>query len=53
MGRPSYNAKDGQFYRSTIKSVVPTMLEIQGAVLGFSAAANLDPRRGAIPSSAR
>ena len=30
-----YNAKDGQFYSSTIKPVDPDQLEIQGCVLGF------------------
>ncbi len=30
-----YNAKDGQFYSSTIKPVGPDHLEIQGCVLGF------------------
>jgi uncharacterized protein (DUF2147 family) len=30
-----YNAKDGQFYSSTIKPVDPDHLEIQGCVLGF------------------
>ena len=30
-----YNAKDGQFYSSTIKPVGPDQLEIQGCVLGF------------------
>src|SRR5260221_13689248 len=30
-----YNAKDGQFYSSTIKPVSSDQLEIQGCVLGF------------------
>ena len=30
-----YNAKDGQFYSSTIKPAGPEQLEIQGCVLGF------------------
>lgn len=30
-----YNAKDGQFYSSTIKPIDPDHLEIQGCVLGF------------------
>ena len=30
-----YNAKDGQFYSSTIKPLGPDQLEIQGCVLGF------------------
>src|SRR5258708_22539284 len=30
-----YNAKDGQFYSSTIKPVGPDQMEIQGCVLGF------------------
>jgi len=30
-----YNAKDGQFYSSTIKPVDPDHMEIQGCVLGF------------------
>src|SRR3981189_530476 len=30
-----YNAKDGQFYSSTIKPAGPDQLEIQGCVLGF------------------
>ena len=30
-----YNAKDGQFYSSTIKPIDPDQLEIQGCVLGF------------------
>jgi len=30
-----YNAKDGQFYSSTIKPVGTDQLEIQGCVLGF------------------
>jgi uncharacterized protein (DUF2147 family) len=30
-----YNAKDGQFYSSTIKPLGPEQLEIQGCVLGF------------------
>jgi uncharacterized protein (DUF2147 family) len=30
-----YNAKDGQFYSSTIRPVDPDHLEIQGCVLGF------------------
>ena len=30
-----YNAKDGQYYSSTIKPVDPDHLEIQGCVLGF------------------
>jgi uncharacterized protein (DUF2147 family) len=30
-----YNAKDGQFYSSTIKPISPDQMEIQGCVLGF------------------
>jgi uncharacterized protein (DUF2147 family) len=30
-----YNAKDGQYYSSTIKPIDPDHLEIQGCVLGF------------------
>jgi len=30
-----YNAKDGQFYSSTIKPIGSDQLEIQGCVLGF------------------
>jgi len=30
-----YNAKDGQFYSSTIKPLGPDQMEIQGCVLGF------------------
>jgi hypothetical protein len=30
-----YNAKDGQFYSSTIKPVSADQMEIQGCVLGF------------------
>lgn len=30
-----YNAKDGQYYNSTIRPLAPDQLEIQGCVLGF------------------
>ncbi len=41
-----YNAKDGQYYSSTIKPVDPDHLEIQGLRTGLSLRrGNLDPRR--------
>ena len=48
----SHNAKDGQFYSSTIKPIGSDQLEMQGCVLGFSAAVR--PGRASpapIPSS--
>jgi uncharacterized protein (DUF2147 family) len=47
-----YNAKDGQFYSSTIKPVDPDHLEIQGCVLGFLCGGETWTRVAApIPSS--
>jgi uncharacterized protein (DUF2147 family) len=47
-----YNAKDGQFYSSTIKPVDPEHLEIQGCVLGFLCGGETWTRvAGPIPSS--
>jgi uncharacterized protein (DUF2147 family) len=47
-----YNAKDGQFYSSTIKPVGPDQLEIQGCVLGFLCGGETWTRvAGPIPSS--
>ncbi|MFL6837629.1 MAG: DUF2147 domain-containing protein [Bradyrhizobium sp.] len=47
-----YNAKDGQFYSSTIKSVGSDQLEIQGCVLGFLCGGETWTRVGPpIPSS--
>jgi uncharacterized protein (DUF2147 family) len=47
-----YNAKDGQFYSSTIKSIGPDQLEIQGCVLGFLCGGETWTRvAGPIPSS--
>jgi uncharacterized protein (DUF2147 family) len=47
-----YNAKDGQFYSSTIKPVDPDHLEIQGCVLGFLCGGETWTRvSGPIPSS--
>src|SRR6266478_4281634 len=47
-----YNAKDGQFYSSTIKSVGSDQLEIQGCVLGFLCGGETWTRvAGPIPSS--
>src|SRR5450631_3112091 len=47
-----YNAKDGQFYSSTIKPVGPDQLEIQGCVLGFLCGGETWSRvAGPIPSS--
>src|SRR5471030_1863522 len=47
-----YNAKDGQFYSSTIKPVDPDHLEIQGCVLGFLCGGETWTRvAGPIPSS--
>lgn len=47
-----YNAKDGQFYSSTIKPVGPDQLEIQGCVLGFLCGGETWTRvSGPIPSS--
>ena len=47
-----YNAKDGQFYSSTIKAAGPDQLEIQGCVLGFLCGGETWTRvAGPIPSS--
>jgi uncharacterized protein (DUF2147 family) len=47
-----YNAKDGQFYSSTIKPVGSDKLEIQGCVLGFLCGGETWTRvAGPIPSS--
>jgi uncharacterized protein (DUF2147 family) len=47
-----YNAKDGQFYSSTIKPTGPDQLEIQGCVLGFLCGGETWTRvAGPIPSS--
>src|ERR1700688_1244670 len=47
-----YNAKDGQFYSSTIKPVGVDQMEIQGCVLGFLCGGETWPRvAGPIPSS--
>jgi len=47
-----YNAKDGQFYSSTIKPVGSDQLEIQGCVLGFLCGGETWSRVGPpIPSS--
>ena len=47
-----YNAKDGQFYSSTIKPVSADQMEIQGCVLGFLCGGETWSRAaGPIPSS--
>src|SRR3954469_11081365 len=47
-----YNAKDGQFYSSTIKPIGSDQLEIQGCVLGFLCGGETWTRAGPpIPSS--
>jgi len=47
-----YNAKDGQFYSSTIKPLGPDQMEIQGCVLGFLCGGETWTRvAGPIPSS--
>ncbi|MGB9117935.1 DUF2147 domain-containing protein [Bradyrhizobium sp.] len=47
-----YNAKDGQFYSSTIKPVGSDQLEIQGCVLGFLCGGETWTRvAGPIPAS--
>jgi len=47
-----YNAKDGQFYSSTIKPVSGEQMEIQGCVLGFLCGGETWTRvAGPIPSS--
>src|SRR6478735_5643087 len=47
-----YNAKDGQFYSSTIKPIGSDQLEIQGCVLGFLCGGETWSRVGPpIPSS--
>ena len=47
-----YNAKDGQFYSSTIKPVSADQMEIQGCVLGFLCGGETWTRvAGPIPSS--
>jgi uncharacterized protein (DUF2147 family) len=47
-----YNAKDGQFYSSTIKPVGADQMEIQGCVLGFLCGGETWTRvAGPIPSS--
>jgi uncharacterized protein (DUF2147 family) len=51
-GGQVYNAKDGQFYSSTIKPTDPDHLEIQGCVLGFLCGGETWTRvAGPIPSS--
>jgi uncharacterized protein (DUF2147 family) len=47
-----YNAKDGQYYSSTIKPIDPDHLEIQGCVLGFLCGGETWTRvAGPIPST--
>jgi uncharacterized protein (DUF2147 family) len=47
-----YNAKDGQFYSSTITPISPDQLEIKGCVLGFLCGGETWTRvAGPIPSS--
>src|ERR1700710_1803870 len=47
-----YNAKDGQFYSSTIKPIGSDQMEIQGCVLGFLCGGETWTRvAGPIPSS--
>jgi uncharacterized protein (DUF2147 family) len=47
-----YNAKDGQYYSSTIKPISPDQMEIQGCVLGFLCGGETWSRvAGPIPSS--
>jgi uncharacterized protein (DUF2147 family) len=47
-----YNAKDGQFYSSTIRPIGPDQLEIKGCVLGFLCGGETWTRvAGSIPSS--
>ena len=47
-----YNAKDGQYYSSTIKPIDPDHLEIQGCVLGFLCGGETWTRiAGPIPSN--
>src|SRR5215210_5811197 len=47
-----YNAKDGQYYSSTIRPIDPNHLEIQGCVLGFLCGGETWTRvAGPIPSS--
>jgi uncharacterized protein (DUF2147 family) len=47
-----YNAKDGQFYSSTIRPISSDQLEIQGCVLGFLCGGETWTRvAGPIPSS--
>jgi hypothetical protein len=47
-----YNAKDGQFYSSTIKPIGADQMEIQGCVLGFLCGGETWTRiAGPIPSS--
>jgi uncharacterized protein (DUF2147 family) len=47
-----YNAKDGQYYSSTIKPLDPDHMEIQGCVLGFLCGGETWTRvAGPIPSS--
>jgi uncharacterized protein (DUF2147 family) len=47
-----YNAKDGQFYSSTIRPIGPDQLEIKGCVLGFLCGGETWTRvAGPIPSS--
>src|SRR3984957_8883819 len=47
-----YNAKDGQFYSSTITPIGPDQLEIKGCVLGFLCGGETWTRvAGPIPSS--
>jgi uncharacterized protein (DUF2147 family) len=46
-----YNAKDGQYYSSTIKPIDPDHLEIQGCVLGFLCGGETWTRAEAPPPS--
>jgi uncharacterized protein (DUF2147 family) len=47
-----YNAKDGQFYSSTIRPIGPNQLEIRGCVMGFLCGGETWTRvAGPIPSS--
>jgi uncharacterized protein (DUF2147 family) len=47
-----YNAKDGQFYSSTIRAIGPDQLEIKGCVLGFLCGGETWTRvAGPMPSS--
>ena len=47
-----YNAKDGQYYSSTIRPIGPNQLEIRGCVMGFLCGGETWTRvAGPIPSS--